>query len=207
MINSHYFDIIDTGFKAYMLGFIYADGSIEKNGRVLDIKLALKDRDIIEKFAEELSVTTIYRGLQSGYPYIRLKVHNKYLVQSLIKLGIVHNKTYIYVSPVIPIIYRKNFLLGYFDGDGNIYGGLHASMISMVGHKKLMKLFQYWIYHEFGFYAKLKKQSNTIHLLRISALRKIVPLMEWLYEDVSFCLLRKKNIFCGMQNKYYKQVA
>ena len=51
-INKDLFDIIDTQEKAYLLGFIYADGCNSSDGRCIKIEVATPDRDILEKISK-----------------------------------------------------------------------------------------------------------------------------------------------------------
>lgn len=60
-VNIHFFDIIDNEYKAYILGFILADGHISKQGNLM-ITLQSKDIDILDK---------INKAMESNYP-IRL---------------------------------------------------------------------------------------------------------------------------------------
>ena len=51
-INEDYFDIIDTEEKAYLLGFLYADGNHFTKKNRITIGLQEKDKHILEKFNE-----------------------------------------------------------------------------------------------------------------------------------------------------------
>ena len=51
-LDEKYFDKIDSQNKAYILGFIYADGSINKG--CLNITLSNKDVEILEFIKDEL---------------------------------------------------------------------------------------------------------------------------------------------------------
>ena len=53
-LNEHYFDKIDTPNKAYILGFLYADGNNSSSGRSIKMQLQEKDFEILEKIRLEL---------------------------------------------------------------------------------------------------------------------------------------------------------
>lgn len=55
-INENYFDSIDTPNKAYILGLLFADGSIN-NKNTLYISLQARDKSILEKINKELCYT------------------------------------------------------------------------------------------------------------------------------------------------------
>jgi hypothetical protein len=120
-INENYFENIDSNDKSYILGFIYADGSIYKN--YLSIKLSKKDIEILEFIKSELNYGGNIRNYEiNNREYVDLTVSSKKIVSDLIKLGVIKNKTYL--SKELPLYnkkYEAAFLRGLFDGDGSIY--------------------------------------------------------------------------------------
>lgn len=54
-INEHYFDEIDTPNKAYILGFLYADGSNSMGKGTVSMALEECDRHILESIRKELN--------------------------------------------------------------------------------------------------------------------------------------------------------
>lgn len=86
-----YFDSIDCDEKAYWLGFIYSDGYI--TGRVLGIKLSVKDIAHLEKFKKAIkSEHKIGRykaevGYGCGNEYCSITINNQHLVDSLMRCG------------------------------------------------------------------------------------------------------------------------
>lgn len=53
-LNEHYFDKIDTLEKAYILGFICADGWVSNNSNVLGFTIHNKDKEVLHFIKEEL---------------------------------------------------------------------------------------------------------------------------------------------------------
>ena len=49
-LNENYFEEIDSSNKSYILGFIYADGSINKQKNSLTICLSEKDKDVLKNY-------------------------------------------------------------------------------------------------------------------------------------------------------------
>lgn len=122
-LNENYFENIDSNNKAYVLGFIYADGSV--SNRYLSIGLSAKDVEILYFIKNELNYGgEIYNHHKkmNDKEYKIFSVSSKKIVNDLIKLGVIKNKTYL--SKELPIYDKKYvgaFLRGLFDGDGSIY--------------------------------------------------------------------------------------
>jgi len=131
--NIDYFETIDSHSKAYILGFIAADGCVsfnkKKNLYSFKIRLNLKDSDFIYFLKSEIGFDTKIQNISyfdrrtnKTYNIISVSLGNQKLCKDLIKLGIVERKTYNLDNFLlnIPIQYRKSAILGYFDGDGHI---------------------------------------------------------------------------------------
>lgn len=133
--DENFFNIIDNPHKAYILGFITADGSVislNKDGepRTCAIEVHEKDKEILDFIKEqinpEVALTPCFYGIKRNY---RIAFNSKKLCQSLKKYGIVPNKSKIIEKVPIELI-PKQFLpfyfRGLFDGDGCAHkdGGL-----------------------------------------------------------------------------------
>lgn len=105
---------------AYVLGFIYADGNMSRDAYKIrinskdvqileDIKMAMKSTHPIKKECNEVG---------SWYTFM---ISNKSLYGDLRRLGIFPNKSLTMRFPRVPKEYMKDFIRGYFDGDGCIY--------------------------------------------------------------------------------------
>lgn len=121
-INCNFFDKIDTAEKAYILGFLFADGSVNsrKTNRAYEIKLSLhkKDRHILEK------INTIIESNKPLYvsknkTYYSLCITNKQIYNALLSHDLMPNKTFSIRYPMwLKPHLRFHFIRGYFDGDG-----------------------------------------------------------------------------------------
>ena len=58
-LDENYFDSIDNPNKAYIIGFIYADGSINLKRNLLTICISEKDLEILEFIKKELNYSGI----------------------------------------------------------------------------------------------------------------------------------------------------
>lgn len=114
-----YFERIDTEAKAYLLGFIFADGNVYKNQFSLEI--GVKDKEILFLLKDELKINSkISYRKRSNTEVMTIKVTSEKICDSLAKYGIVPNKTLNtrHLPHNIPRDYLRHFLRGVFDGDG-----------------------------------------------------------------------------------------
>ena len=140
--NINYFETIDSYAKAYILGFIAADGSLVKNKwgpTTLTITLKYEDKAVLEFIKNEIGNT--HKLLEIKRPssfdknklihHIRYSITDKKISSDLMKYGITHNKSLTMENIIenIPIEFRDAFIIGYFDGDGSVTvrDGLHKN--------------------------------------------------------------------------------
>lgn len=116
--NEDFFQDIDNEHKAYWLGFIAADGCINKTNN-LEIGLAIKDKSHLEKFIGDIDGDPLM--LKTTKDKARVFVCSVKLVKDLERYGVSKNKTFSFNSiPKIEENLIPHFLRGYFDGDGSI---------------------------------------------------------------------------------------
>jgi len=120
--NEHYFDVIDTSTKAYWLGFLMADGCNTENE--LTVELSIKDKDHLSKLKEAFGATqTISYRMKNGHEMVSLRLASRQFCKTLTVLGCKPNKSFILKLPKIKLIgtiLMRDFIRGYFDGDGCI---------------------------------------------------------------------------------------
>ncbi|OGM05079.1 hypothetical protein A2715_03720 [Candidatus Woesebacteria bacterium RIFCSPHIGHO2_01_FULL_39_32] len=118
---------------AYLLGLIYADGTIKDvriSSRTCYIAVSSNDLDLLEQVRKVLSSThkiytrksrmvkfSDHKIYKCSTSYI-LRVGNKMIYQDLVNLGLTPRKSLKIQLPDVPVEYFNFFLRGYFDGDG-----------------------------------------------------------------------------------------
>lgn len=132
--NIDYFEKIDTYSKAYILGFIVADGALvpAKHGSTITLTITIKyeDKALLEFIKSEIGCD--YKLLEIRRPssydkskiihHIRLSMSTPKLVHDIMKYGITPRKS-LTISNIItniPYLFRDAFIIGYFDGDGSV---------------------------------------------------------------------------------------
>ncbi len=209
-VNEKYFDKIDTEEKAYILGFICADGHVGQN--YITITVAIKDRDILEKVKRALQAEHPIKEVLRANLYkktkrkilklVCIKINGERLVKPLFDMGLTSHKTYTLDGTIlqyVPKYLMRDFLRGYFDGDGNIFFGKKYSSgrkynINVTGNKDfLLKSFQTY----FPSVNKLYKDlySKQCYTWKISNKKRIEEFLYYLYYNSSIFLQRKYNEF------------
>ena len=140
--NDKVFEKIDNEEKAYWLGFFYADGYVLKNSYISGICLQAKDVGHLHKFdrfVESTENNVKYHPKKTKekiFDLYRWEIRNKNFHQSLIEKGCVPNKSLILTFPkeeILPQKFVKDFIRGYFDGDGCVCFTEKNKEISILG--------------------------------------------------------------------------
>lgn len=132
--NIHYFDTIDTYAKAYILGFIAADGALvpAKHSSTITLTITVKyeDKAVLEFIKSEIGNTHKLLEIKRPFSFdpsrelhhIRLAFSTPQIVHDIMKYGITPNKSLTMGNIIenIPIKFRDAFIIGYFDGDGSV---------------------------------------------------------------------------------------
>lgn len=206
--NERYFEKIDKPEKAYLLGFITADGCVYNgsNKTSFRFQMNLKESDsyVLDFLQKEIEsdykiqfkeVAFDKSGKKSRSAL--LKINSTAFCKDLISLNVVPRKSMKESIPLkkIPKEFLRYFVLGYFDGDGSISYTKSSPHISILGSKKmceqLNKIFVDNGIDQNVFFDRNKK----IFDLRINNTKNKIKLYNFLYKDHVFFLKRKKEIF------------
>lgn len=198
-VNENYFDYIDMPNKAYILGFLCADGNVSKNGNEIKLFLQERDKHILEEILTELESNYPLHfydysnrpNQQNQYGFI---ISNKHMKESLLKLNVVPNKSLILEYPKnIPDELQKHFIRGYFDGDGTMHmskNGITASFISTYDFcnsaKEIIKKFIDVNSSIYQYY-----DNGITSILQISGGNQVKKFLSWIYDDSDLRLERK----------------
>ncbi len=111
---------------AYVLGYIYADGSLDDSPymRGKYIQITSIDEDSIQRIKNWLSsehkINTKKSNFIGGKICFILRIGSHKIYNDLFKLGLYPNKSLTVSFPKVPRKYIGHFIRGYFDGDGCI---------------------------------------------------------------------------------------
>lgn len=120
-VNDNYFSSIDSPTKAWILGFLAADGCVYKDRNLIKITLSSVDRDILIDIKNELEIVRDVQDsiTNKGFAISTLSWSSFQMKKDLEKFNITPRKTYKKLSFAnIPEEFKLSYILGYFDGDG-----------------------------------------------------------------------------------------
>lgn len=133
---------------------------------------------------------------------VNLRVNSIYLTEPLINMGLGGNKTYSLTSNILQYVPKyliRDFLRGYFDGDGNVFFGKKYDSgikytINVCGNKDfLLGSFQRYFPTTNKLYKDL--YSKCCYTWKISAKNKVLKFLHYLYYNSSICLSRKYLVY------------
>lgn len=202
-VDETFFENIDTEEKVYILGFIYADGYISKN--TFGIKISVKDYELLKKIKDilhsehKIGFCINNNGYGKGNESCYLSINNKNLVNSLIKNGVIYNKSNILEFPsynIVPEHLIRHFIRGYFDGDGSVYGNNSGLIVSFEGTECFLSYLLDILRDVTGTKTSVYKYKGKEHYyIRIGGNNQVKMFYNYIYENSTIFLGRKKVVF------------
>lgn len=208
--NERYFENIDSEEKAYWLGFIAADGCVYKNKQSYRLQINLKGSDIdhLKKFQKAIcsdyKITEKKVGKAQSNT-CQLKINSTKMCNDLIKNNIIERKSIIFEPPILNKNLMNHFIRGYFDGDGWITSykrkdsNGYRNEVGIIGGKKTLNYFIDFLPKGFSKYEKYK--DDKIIQISGSSIKTISETYNYLYENATIFLDRKKNVFENIMSR------
>lgn len=197
-INSSYFDEINTAEKAYVLGFICADGHVSKQNSLMFAQ-NVREVDVLEKINAEL---------ESNCPILvkdidkrTLTIHDEKIAMRLKEMGINNNKSMWFdfhkVLSYVPKEYERDFIRGMFDGDGSICIYHYDYFKKPTYHFGFTGIYDTAIYIRdyFNLGTKMADEGNGIFTCVSTCTANIIAAGHMMYDDATIYLNRKKEKF------------
>lgn len=216
-VDDDYFEVIDTWEKAYILGFIYADGCIyiSSSTPCLALNVAIKDRDHLQTITSKLHSTyKISDRLQSStfsgtvLPKPRwisgTHIYSRKLTNDLMDKGVVPRKSLILQWPrKVPDELMRGFILGFIDGDGwwTVYKDARQSYRPALGVcsgsyqflEKLAKYLNDTLHVKLAIINTRERNNSKNYQIVYASILDCIKLFDYLYMDASIYLERKRN--------------
>lgn len=222
--NSSYFKNIDSEVKAYILGYLVADGSIEESTRKdrpsklirLRFGCISEDDEIIKLIQKEIAPNNNLRYYKPKKDTCKqttiLQICDKELINDLkVLYNIQPRKTYLsnFEFPKIPKEFERDFIRGYIDGDGS-FGRHHFSMIcnSEIFAIQIRDRFLRAIPELKSYIYKENRKTTDYWSLHFSMNLKVAPkIYNYLYKDATVFLKRKEQILNTVLNTVDKRTV
>ena len=209
-VNDSYFDVIDTEKKAYILGFLIADGCIvyetKPSGHIskrIRFHNTVDDSEAIKCIRDEICPNRELKPIhcisnKRKKDQYQLKWVSNYMVEVLEnKYGIKQRKTYdssfSFPMQYLPTELFRHFLRGFFDGDGHVdYNGIQFVFTSENFMNQIISWFKNFNYKVYKIKGKTVDYSKVVIFLDSKGKECI---RHFLYDSASIYLSRKKRIF------------
>lgn len=219
-IDDSFFEKIDTEEKAYILGFLYADGNLHKKYYHIKLKLQERDKYILEKINVAMrSNKPLYfhkKTKKEHQNQVSIVISNKKMYNDVINLGLYPNKTYdLNFKKVFDDKMFNHFLRGYFDGDGwiSVYktdreyflksgekkiNNREVSEVGFTGTEFMCRFLNKFFLETLQIKSYLKADKRTdyrIKSLRIRSHKDVKKFYEFIYKNSTIFLTRKRDKF------------
>ena len=209
-LDEHYFDEIDTPNKAYILGFLYADGYNNDINHTVVLTLHERDKNTLEKIRKELKCEKPLYHISSVNKHDRkprelesLILASKHMSETIKKWGLIPNKTFTLEFPkFLSDNLVSHFIRGYFDGDGCAYIEKRVDrqdrlFVSIMSSTKFCYGMQQYL-EKIGLKMNVnhptdKNENNSI--IRTTKKDNVKKFMDYIYKDADLYMERKRKKF------------
>lgn len=204
--NINFFEDIDSEKKAYWLGFIAADGWVTYNPTKykysFGVTLQERDSELILSFMKDINCNNkIYTKTIKNRKYIGFTITNKKMVEDLVSLGIVQNKSKNLKTPKIKNELIHHFYRGLLDGDGH-YKNKVRNGIQICGSFDILNDFKNFVENKFKLRKRKLIKHNSIYYYSLTG-KSCKKVIDFLYLDASISLSRKKKTAMEI-SRYYE---
>lgn len=184
------FDIL-TPEACYWIGFLYADGHIEKSRPRISVTVDPKDIEHMKKFASFVGANIL--KVTGGY--YRVAFSSQKIHDLLMLLGFTNRKTW-GIIPHETLKHSRDFWRGVIDGDGWLYKTRYAAM-GVCGHVNTMEEFLIFINSRgVNTTTRPSKRSNRKFLWSVNIhCNKAIQICHILYKDATVYLDRKYETY------------
>ena len=207
-LNETFFDNIDSEIKAYLLGYLFADGFVgdEKYNNIV-FSQKKDDMEAVELFKKSIEYTGDLRMFQptkgsfeNSQEHAVVNFSSEHMANKLRDYGVSKKECY-KNFPQLDATLIRHFIRGFFDGDGSItltrahykdkvyYGGALSIIVNENLIDFFLKLFD-------GIHFTVD-QSRTEYMVYIKCHSKKATkfFYEYFYKDSKYFLSRKKRKF------------
>ena len=190
--DTSYFEQIDNPHKAYLLGFITADGTVIDN--ILSIEVHDDDIEVLKYAQQQINPQATITKCK-GRSTSKISFGAKKIGEDLAKYGVVQNKSKIIKNvPLnfIPHEYLKYYFRGLIDGDGCVLENGRLSIYS--GSKEYIEDVQRILIKELNL-SQTSIYHGTTYFCSWSSKEDRKKLFYYLYEGLNNCFYYKRKYY------------
>lgn|SRR3989338_6436081 len=207
-VNQHFFKHWSPNM-AYILGYIFADGTLidSKPSRTCYLKITSIDKEHLEAINTVLERDgKLYKqknritknGSKSKDCYY-ISIGSRKIFNDLLKFGLTPKKSLIIKFPIVPKRYLRDFVRGVFDGDGCIYKDPKSNRLVVTftsGSKEFLEALASLLCKDAFVTKKRILKGTRCFQIRYST-RETVKVLDFMYRGIeeSLFLERKRRIY------------
>lgn len=211
-IDENYFKDIDDQHKAYLFGFLLADGCVYKGDRKswsLSLCVNTVDEEVIQYFVEQTkSEHKVSDIVGSGFgKESKLKsicISNPFFTDHLVNKGFIPKKslTLNFDLDIISENLKSHFLRGFFDGNGSISIQLKGTCVKIATTRMFANTIRNYLIKKLNIKCSVI-YTGLICSVEISSASSY-KFLNFIYENAIFSLKRKYLKYIEFKNKYEK---
>lgn len=201
-VNHNYFSI-QNEHMAYIMGFLAADGNVSKKDNRIQSQLSTKDKDQLELLHNKIGGCEVYYYQSNGYECCGWHCFSAQIKKDLSTYGIVPHKTgKLFIPKDLDKKYWKDFIRGYFDGDGSIYEDANGMRLTITSaNREILDDINSFLKENGIKPSNLYNDHNNKDIrFRTQA---AIDIYNLLYYPGCLCLKRKKNRYLELIKKRY----
>lgn len=208
--NNDYFQNINNENKAYILGFISADGHIstKRGNQYLNIEIQKRDEKILRFIKKEIEYSgPIKKTIHNKKEYSRIRVYGKNFTNHIISHGLDSQKSNTLQFPKsIPECLINHYIRGLFDGDGCLYVAKRKNKkyvwsLSIISTQMVNNYICDYIEKKIQIKFKKNKIKNNknISIIKLEKYKDIEYFLDYLYDNSNIYLNRKYKTFLRLK--------
>ncbi len=204
-----YFETIHAQEKAYILGFLWGDGSYIPSKRTIALAIASVDQELLYAIASCLGLQKnhVRKHTVHGFPghvgkCVKIQMSHKVFFESMQRLGYDKKPKRLLHLPKMPANMIRHFMRGLFDADGCVtYSKAtkskplnHWNVSLSLPHQEAVRwcteLFMNEIKVDFS-----DGEDKSIYRISATSKRAVIAINDYFYRDATIFLARKRKKF------------
>jgi hypothetical protein len=189
-----FFAQIDTPAKAYILGFLIADGHVYKTGNRVELSVKEADAPILQKILDAMGRDVRLRVNVNSYNKsrsIRVTLGGTQMSEQLARIGLRHDKSMTATYPEVPPELEDHLARGLWDGDGYI----GERVFELTGTSALLDGVVDAAERHTGCSLRRRMSGKDSRYHYAYGTRRDTAILHWMYSSADLVLERKRERF------------